>query len=470
MNGLRLAGLLVFAFVLTTAAPGHAAARVVTASGPGGYDDVALTGNGTLLVASGEDFPGTGLHLNFISAHGFASTVSVSRPPGVPRRDGIMRAIPLAAGRTVLVYPGQVIATYAASGRLIARLALPDGVGHANYVVGAGLQNGSAVLCYEVITSSRDRTRAYATVVSATGRFSRPLLVADTLSSGQDLLQPCQVTVAGGDAVLSWSLGSGSTYNHYQNTRQMYLSRLEPGPTLSAPVQVLPAGDDQLMTLDGGEQSLSVAPDGRVAVAWPYMVLTPTTTITRQNIDQRNVREVSEWRMRWLADDGTLGPVTALQPAQSRMCSLGASGEGVCGVTAAPTVSALPGGRALAVWVHSDALVSELVTAGGTDSPRRRAASIAHLNGFSVAGGGGKVLVVWNERGGEFGGFWAMFAAAWSDGRWGPVRLLARNHGNFFPVTPQAEVNARGQAGAAWQVGPFRPPLNTGGWAAAIGL
>lgn len=428
-------------------------------------DGPAMTAQGTLIAAAVDDH--NTASLTFITPRRRVRRVTVARPPGASRRANILHVVPLAAGRTLVLWGGgvladdpplptpQVMTTYTASGRRIDSYKVPQANRRfVDAVDSAATANGTALACLELMTPRRnaaDLVTDYAMTVSPTGHFGHSMRVASTsLDAAQVLSQPCRVSTGGNNAAITWVLYANPSATRYQSSRQLYLQRLLPGPRLSAPVPLLPAGADQLEA-NQGQQRVSVAPNGQIAVAWPYANITKETIHGKDKIAQ-----ATQWRMRWLSPASVLGPVIPLEathggwlcPVQSATCGA---------VPTEPNVCPVGPSRALVVFAYPTGLVSELVGADGQPTQRTtvtRGSRRAYYS--SAACGGGRAVLAWTDE--THPSSIPLYTGSWARGRWNVTRV-DRSRGNYYPVAAVATVNDRGQAAVAWTIAPYKPPF-----------
>lgn len=324
----------------------------------------------------------------------------------------------------------------------------------------AYLADGRSIKCSVYVSNDGSRAWIRLLVYSPKGALTKTLLVAQqpvlTTNFGPD----CQVAAAGDQAVVEFTqTGQSPSRNNVE--RQIYIARLLPGPSVSAPIPVLaPGPDQQALGTHAPNDQVSVSPTGWVAVAWGWGDRTHT------NVHNDTVSESWQYLMAWISPQGTVGPAIPLGAVQSGenctfdspKCGLGPSG---------PVVSVVGDQRAAATfgWPH---LSSETIDSAGNVSALTVASQkVAFqypylLNGSQVESGGGRVLVAWG------GGCRtaAVWAASWWRGRWtAPVKLAAATASTCLGNVT-AEVNDRGQASVTWGRFPTRPSLDITTYAA----
>lgn len=311
------------------------------------------------------------------------------------------------------------------------------------------LADGRALRCTVSGPQWGHEARTYLLIYSPSGALVKKLLVADqpetySLLSADEVVAPsCEVTSAGEQAAVMFTQNTATTQ---QPARQIYLARLLPGDKLSTPVAILATAADQMAFNSFPVGDVSISPTGWVALDWGY------DDILKQT--QNTVTQLWQWRMTWVAPDGTVSPTMAINPMQGgRPCRASSI---ACTNPAAPIVNVVGDQKALVAYEAR----SETIDAAGNASPWTTAPP-SQTSNLSSAAGNGTVVFTWEGRGAK------VYAARWRDGAWSKSQVLSRPHGGMAPSTPFATVNYRGQAAVFWTWAPFRQNPYFTGWTQA---
>ena len=172
------------------------------------------------------------------------------------------------------------------------------------------LAGGRALTCSVNENRYATSAKVYVSVYSRAGALLRKLLVADHTQTNPYIFSSCQVAGAGNLGVVEFNQATGASVSQGA-ARQLYIARLLPGPSVSAPVPVLaPDADEQTVVPNLLNSQVSVSPTGWAAVAWEYFdVLHKSPSGTDD--------ETWQWRMSWVSPSGVVGPAIALSPSRT---------------------------------------------------------------------------------------------------------------------------------------------------------
>lgn len=297
------------------------------------------------------------------------------------------------------------------------------------------LGNGDAVRC----ALNRRSGTLSASFYSPKGA----LIKTAELASGQNIFDlnvedQCQVVSTGGAAAIAWAVPDASVSAPHQFGRQLLLSRILPGLTLSPPVPVLPSGPDQLTGVDtaSSQESIAITKTGWIALDWPYI------SISKES--QTGVSEVTQWRARWMSPAGELGPAIPLEQPRTVTCRFAST----------PTCAALDtifhlgaiADQKVMVFVDTQSSWGTLDTAGNVSARK----PLPYRNALgSLAFGDYKAIAAW-ASGDYFKGTYAVTASEWSGGRWSPLHQLAEMNSRDTPYPGQALMSERGEGCVIW--------------------
>jgi hypothetical protein len=408
---------------LCIARPAQAAdwGREVTLTQAGEAPSADLGNNGLLNVAWRDK--ATVVHVASARANGRVSGRASLGRGGNAGLD----IVSLSQGRSLAVWDssrGVKAVTISASGRRGAVQAL-SGVLANDYFLRPVVQTpgGGALVTWELshphVVGQPTRTRLMAIRVDKAGRFGPSMAVVDPLGGQSGLA----VTPSGESIVMF----SGPTTRPAE-IPDSYLRRVAEDGTLGVIEPVIPSGEEI-----SGTPSMSLAPDGYVAVSW-----------TRSIRDAQGRDFVaSQPVMRWVAPDGTQGPVIALGPRLDDPDY--------------PNIDrtiAFSGQRMFVISLRRSGLFVTGLSKSGL-GPRRRLFS-GNVPDVSVSSTGSNAVVAWQARSRrgshEISSIYAALGTSGSFGRAQLVSSGALGEANWRG-RPFATINSRGRAAVAFDVG-----------------
>jgi hypothetical protein len=298
----------------------------------------------------------------------------------------------------------------------VLRGSLPDGVFGFDSRSVVPLANGGALVCTDLKTGvgelvavvSPGGSRLHVLTVRG-GRGAAELALPDGGCFGADAAPrtaPAGVIFENGDA----QEGSGAT------NAQLMLERLLPGPALSAPISVVPAGE--MFTENDGMPAVAETSTGWVAVSWLETFHAVNTFYAQQNL-------------RWVSPTGTLGPVIRLSlPSEA--------------FPAAVTLAAV-GATHVLVLINPESpnnrIYAERVDAPGRAGPRTVLFKGSKIVPPVMATNGHKVVAAWQAGG-------AVHASESTGGRWSAPAVVAHCTGlpSICPYRPGVAISRTGRA------------------------
>lgn len=249
----------------------------------------------------------------------------------------------------------------------------------------------------------------------------------------------CEVVSTGESAAIVWVVAAPDISAPHQPGRQLMLSRILPGPTLTPPVPVLPTGADQLTGVDDGfpQESIAITKTGWVALAWPYISISKEI--------QKSVTQTTQWRARWISPAGELGPVVPLEQPRSGTCRLSSCGALLdttfyLGAVADQKVMVVAGSKATWGTLDTAGAVSARVPLPTHSFPPGSYTQVSF--------GDYKAILAWWA--GSYKSSLAVEASVWSGGRWSRPHQLASGRGSNPPYPSEALMSQHGEGCVTW--------------------